>query len=569
MSWLNKKKIHSDIAFLYERLSRDDDLEGESYSIANQKKLLTKVAKEKGYTHIVHFFDDGISGVTMNRPKFNEMIEQLKLGKGGAVFVKDLSRLGRNYIEVGRLIEEFFPENGIRLVAVSDGIDSFEGESEFAPIKNLFNEWYSRDISKKRRLSNKVKGSSGVPLGAPPYGYKRDDKNPNHWVVDEEAARVVKMIDTLTLSGYGTEQIASILSEKMLFTPTAYAVEKGYKKPLKQHTAGPYSWNSTTIIKILSLQEYCGDVINFKTYSISYKNKKRIRNDPEDMMVFENVHEPIRDRATFERIQEMRGKTRRRKMSNGEHNMFSGLLVCSDCGGKLGYHFNQQNPSIKYFNCQNYNKGKQKKCKSTHYVRVDFLEQVVLSEIRRLTRFACKYEDEFTRAVTAYSKEVLESHKKTCCGELNALISRNKEIDRLFERIYEDNVSGKISDERFGKLSEKYESEQISIAERVEQLKKAYDEMSEKAGQADFFISAVKKYTRVKKLTPLMLNELVEKIEVHQTEIVDGKRTQKIVIYYNCIGAISIPDDLPIPNAEITLDTRQGVQVSYTSSKAS
>ena len=206
---------------------------------------------------------------------------------------------------------------------------------------------------------------------------------------------------------------------------------------------------------------------------------------------------------------------------------------------------------------------------STHYVRVDFLEQVVLSEIRRLTRFACKYEDEFTRAVTAYSKEVLESHKKTCCGELNALISRNKEIDRLFERIYEDNVSGKISDERFGKLSAKYESEQRSIAERVEQLKKAYDEMSDKAGQADFFISAVKKYTRVKKLTPLMLNELVEKIEVYQTEIVDGKRTQKIVIYYNCIGAISIPDDLPIPNAEITLDTRQGVQVSYTSSKAS
>ena len=253
MNWTKKRKICSDVAFLYERLSRDDDLEGESYSIATQKKLLTKVAKEKGYTHIVHFFDDGISGVTMNRPKFNEMIEQLKLGKGGAVFVKDLSRLGRNYIEVGRLIEEFFPENGIRLVAVSDGIDSFEGESEFAPIKNLFNEWYSRDISKKRRISNKVKGSSGVPLGAPPYGYKRDEKDPNYWVIDEEAASVVKMIDTLTLSGYGTNQIATMLSEKMILTPTAYAVSKGYKKPLKQHTAGPYSWNSTTVIKIPNL----------------------------------------------------------------------------------------------------------------------------------------------------------------------------------------------------------------------------------------------------------------------------------------------------------------------------
>lgn len=565
MNWTKKRKICSDVAFLYERLSRDDDLEGESYSIATQKKLLTKVAKEKGYTHIVHFFDDGISGVTMNRPKFNEMIEQLKLGKGGAVFVKDLSRLGRNYIEVGRLIEEFFPENGIRLVAVSDGIDSFEGESEFAPIKNLFNEWYSRDISKKRRISNKVKGSSGVPLGAPPYGYKRDEKDPNYWVIDEEAASVVKMIDTLTLSGYGTNQIATMLSEKMILTPTAYAVSKGYKKPLKQHTAGPYSWNSTTVIKILNLREYCGDVINFKTYSISYKSKKRFKNDPEDMMIFENVHEPIRDRATFERIQEMRGNLRRRNLSNGEHNMFSGLLVCSDCGCKLGYHFNQKNPSIKYFNCPNNNKGKLKKCMSTHYVRVDFLEQIVLSEIRRLTRFAGKYEEEFTSAVTAYSKTVLESNKRICSGELNSLISRNSEIDRLFEHLYEDNASGKISDERFAKLSLKYESEQKSISERVEELKKAYDEMANESSKTESFIRAVKKYTRVKKLTPLMLNELIEKIEVFQTEIVDGKRTQKIVIYYNCIGAVSIPKDVPVPNVEVTLGTRQGVELTYIS----
>lgn len=565
MNWTKKRKICSDVAFLYERLSRDDDLEGESYSIATQKKLLTKVAKEKGYTHIVHFFDDGISGVTMNRPKFNEMIEQLKLGKGGAVFVKDLSRLGRNYIEVGRLIEEFFPENGIRLVAVSDGIDSFEGESEFAPIKNLFNEWYSRDISKKRRISNKVKGSSGVPLGAPPYGYKRDEKDPNYWVIDEEAASVVKMIDTLTLSGYGTNQIATLLSEKMILTPTAYAVSKGYKKPLKQHTAGPYSWNSTTVIKILNLREYCGDVINFKTYSISYKSKKRFKNDPEDMMIFENVHEPIRDRVTFERIQEMRGNLRRRNLSNGEHNMFSGLLVCSDCGCKLGYHFNQKNPSIKYFNCPNNNKGKLKKCMSTHYVRVDFLEQIVLGEIRRLTRFAGKYEEEFTSAVTAFSKTVLESNKRICSGELNSLISRGSEIDRLFEHLYEDNASGKISDERFAKLSSKYESEQKSISERVEELKKAYDEMANESSKTESFIRAVKKYTRVKKLTPLMLNELIEKIEVFQTEIVDGKRTQKIVIYYNCIGAVSIPKDVPVPNVEVTLGTRQGVELTYIS----
>lgn len=568
MYWIKNRMRCCDIAFLYERLSRDDDVEGESNSIANQKKLLTKVAKEKGYTKIVHFFDDGVSGVTMNRPQFNEMIEQLKLGKGGAVFVKDLSRLGRNYIEVGKLIEEFFPENGIRLIAVSDGIDSFESESEFAPIKNLFNEWYSRDISKKRRMSNKAKGSSGVPLGPPPYGYVRDEKDPNHWIIDEEAARVIRTIDSLALSGYGTDQIATVLSEKKVLTPGAYAAEKGSKKPVKPNSGGPYCWSSSTVIKILNTQEYCGDVINFKTFSLSYKNKKRYKNDPESIMVFENVHEPIRDRETFERLREMRSNIRRRKLSNGEHNMFSGLLVCSDCGGKLGYHFSQQNPKITYFNCQNYNKGKKKECVSTHYVRVDFLEQVVLSEIRRLTRFACKYEDEFTKAVTAYSKDFLDKSKRICRDELNALISRDKEIDRLFERIYEDNATGKISDERFGKLSLKYEEEQKSIEEKVNQLKKSYDEMSDKMGQADFFISAVKKYTRAKKLTPLMLNELIEKIEVFQTEIVDGKRTQKIVIYYNCIGAISIPEDVSIPDAEITLNTRRGVQVLYQPQKA-
>ena len=285
MNWTKKRKICSDVAFLYERLSRDDDLEGESYSIATQKKLLTKVAKEKGYTHIVHFFDDGISGVTMNRPKFNEMIEQLKLGKGGAVFVKDLSRLGRNYIEVGRLIEEFFPENGIRLVAVSDGIDSFEGESEFAPIKNLFNEWYSRDISKKRRISNKVKGSSGVPLGAPPYGYKRDEKDPNYWVIDEEAASVVKMIDTLTLSGYGTNQIATMLSEKMILTPTAYAVSKGYKKPLKQHTAG--------ILIVVDMQnDFIDGTLGTKeAVAIVPKVEEKVRNFDGEVFFTRDTHE--------------------------------------------------------------------------------------------------------------------------------------------------------------------------------------------------------------------------------------------------------------------------------------
>ena len=394
MKQSNNKKSRDVTAFLYERLSRDDNLEGESYSIGNQKKLLTKVAKEKGYTNLVHFLDDGISGVTMDRPGFVEMIQQLEQGKAAAVFVKDLSRLGRNYIEVGRLTEEFFPEHDIRLVAVSDNIDTAEGDNELAPIRNLFNEWYARDISKKRRISNKIKGNAGEPMGQPPYGYMKDPDNPKHWIVDDEAAQVVKRIYGMTLDGMGTEQIAAQLEREEILTPRAYWLKKGVKRPGKGKQQPPTKWNSSTITKILSLQEYCGDILNFKTYSKSYKNKKRIENDRENWVVFKDIHEPIIDRAVWEQVQQKRGKVRKRRTNEGEKNMFSGLLVCADCGNNLHFHFNQGNPEIRYFNCSNY-KGNRGTCTSTHYVRVDFLEQVVLGEIKRLTKFASRYEDDF------------------------------------------------------------------------------------------------------------------------------------------------------------------------------
>ena len=392
----NYKKSRDTTAFLYERLSRDDNLEGESYSIGNQKKLLTKVAKEKGYTNLIHFLDDGISGVTMDRPGFVEMIRQLEQGRAAAVFVKDLSRLGRNYIEVGRLTEEFFPEHDIRLVAVSDNIDTAEGENELAPVRNLFNEWYARDISKKRRISNKIKGNAGEPMGQPPYGYIKDPDNPKRWIVDDEAAQVVRRIYSMTLEGYGTEQIATQLERDEILTPRAYWLKKGIKRPGKGKQQPATKWNSSTVTKILSLQEYCGDILNFKTYSKSYKNKKRLENDRENWVIFKDVHEPIIEWSVFEQVQQKRGKIRKRRTNEGEHNMFSGLLVCADCGSNLHFHFNQGNPEIKYFNCSNY-KGNRGSCTSTHYIRVDFLEQVVLGEIRRLTKFASFYEDEFLK----------------------------------------------------------------------------------------------------------------------------------------------------------------------------
>ena len=558
----NNKKSRDVTAFLYERLSRDDNLEGESYSIGNQKKLLTKVAKEKGYTNLVHFLDDGISGVTMDRPGFVEMIQQLEQGRAAAVFVKDLSRLGRNYIEVGRLTEEFFPEHDIRLVAVSDNIDTAEGENELAPIRNLFNEWYARDISKKRRISNKIKGNAGEPMGQPPYGYIKDPSNPKRWIVDDEAAQVVRRIYSMTLEGYGTEQIAAQLEKDEILTPRAYWLKKGIKRPGKGKQQPATKWNSSTVTKILSLQEYCGDILNFKTYSKSYKNKKRLENDRENWVIFKDVHEPIIERSVFEQVQQKRGKMRKRRTNEGEHNMFSGLLVCADCGCNLHFHFNQGNPEIKYFNCSNY-KGNRGSCTSTHYVRVDFLEQVVLGEIRRLTKFASFYEDEFLKAVIGHSQQAAETDRKLKEKELKALLARDEELDGLFERIYEDNVSGKLSDDRFAKMSRRYEDEQKELVEKIKKLRSEIEKQSSQAMTTDMFISLVRKYTRARKLTPRMLNELVEKIEVYHAEKIDSVWEQRLRIDYNCVGKITIPKMLLLPIPDVTVNTRKGVFVNY------
>ena len=559
----NNKKSRDVTAFLYERLSRDDNMDGESYSIENQKKLLIKVAKEKGYTNLVHFFDDGISGVTMDRPGFADMIQQLEQGKAAAVFVKDLSRLGRNYIEVGRLTEEFFPNHDIRLVAVSDNIDTDEGENELAPIRNLFNEWYARDISKKRRISNKIKGNAGEPMGQPPYGYIKDPENPKRWIVDEEAARVVRRIYRMTLEGVGTEQIAAKLEEDGVLTPRAYWHSKGINRPGKVKDLPPTHWNSSSVIKMLSVQEYCGDILNFKTYSKSYKNKKRLENDRENWAIFKDVHEPIIERAVFEQVQQKRGKMRKRQAKDGERSMFSGLLVCADCGSNLHFHFNQGNPEIKYFNCSNY-KGNRGTCGSTHYVRVDFLEQVVLGEIRRLTKYAGLYEDDFLKEVIGHSRQAEETERRLKEKELKSLLARDDELDGLFERIYEDNVSGKLSDDRFAKMSRRYEEEQKELSEKIKKLRSEIEKQSSRATSTDMFVSIVRKYTRARKLTPRMLNELVEKIEVYNAEKIDGEWVQRLRIHYNCVGEMNIPNEPALPIPAVTVNTRKGVFVSYT-----
>ena len=560
---MNNRQSQEKITAIYCRLSRDDDLAGDSNSIIHQKDMLTRYARERNFPNVSVYSDDGWSGTNFERPDWKRLISDIEAGKVGIVLVKDLSRVGRDYLRVGFYTEVTFPQNGVRFIAVNNGVDSAnQSENDFAPFLNIMNEWYARDISKKRRISNKTKGNAGEPMGQPPYGYIKDPNDPKHWIVDDEAAQVVRRVYSMTLEGFGTEQIATQLEKDGVLTPRVYWLTKGIKRPGKGKQQPPTKWNSSTITKILSLQEYCGDILNFKTYSKSYKNKKRIDNDRENWVVFQNVHEAIIERAVYEQVQQKRGKIRKRRTNNGEHNMFSGLLVCADCGSNLHFHFNQGNPEIKYFNCSNY-KGNRGTCTSTHYVRVDFLEEVVLGEIRRLTKFASLYEDEFVKAVIGHSQQAEQTDRKLKEKELRTLLARDEELDGLFERIYEDNVSGKLSDDRFAKMSRRYEEEQKELAEKIKKLRSEIEKQSSRSMTTDMFIGLVRKYTRARKLTPRMLNELVEKIEVFNAEKIDGVWEQRLRIHYNCVGTIEIPTVLPLPIPEVSVNTRKGVVVNY------
>ena len=560
---MNNRQSQEKITAIYCRLSRDDDLAGDSNSIIHQKDMLTRYARERDFPNVSVYSDDGWSGTNFERPDWKRLISDIEAGKVGIVLVKDLSRVGRDYLRVGFYTEVTFPQNGVRFIAVNNGVDSAnQSENDFAPFLNIMNEWYARDISKKRRISNKIKGNAGEPMGQPPYGYIKDPNDPKHWIVDDEAAQVVRRVYSMTLEGFGTEQIATQLEKDGVLTPRVYWLTKGIKRPGKGKQQPPTKWNSSTITKILSLQEYCGDILNFKTYSKSYKNKKRIDNDRENWVVFQDVHEAIIERAVYEQVQQKRGKIRKRRTNNGEHNMFSGLLVCADCGSNLHFHFNQGNPEIKYFNCSNY-KGNRGTCTSTHYVRVDFLEEVVLGEIRRLTKFASLYEDEFVKAVIGHSQQAEQTDRKLKEKELQTLLARDEEVDGLFERIYEDNVSGKLSDDRFAKMSRRYEDEQKELAEKIKKLRSEIEKQSSRSMTTDMFIGLVRKYTRARKLTPRMLNELVEKIEVFNAEKIDGVWEQRLRIHYNCVGTIEIPTVLPLPIPEVSVNTRKGVVVNY------
>ena len=559
----SSKKHELGTAALYCRLSRDDNMDSESNSIQNQRKILQKAAKDKGYTDTIFFVDDGITGTTMKRPGFQKMLTAIEAGYISAVFVKDLSRLGRNYIEVGKLTEEFFPLHDIRLVAVSDGVDSDEGEDDFTPFKNIMNEYYAKDISKKRRIVNKMKGSAGVPLSPPPYGYIKNPDDPRFWVVEPEAAEVVRRIYRMALEGYGLAETAAQLAADGVVNPTYYWRSRGTSRGGSKSTVEPTKWGHTTVKKILTLQEYCGDVINFKSYSKSYKMKKRIENPEENRAIFLNVHEAIIDRQTWEKVQALQKGTRRKKPTvTQEPSVFSGLLKCPECGGNLNFHFNQNNHDIKFFSCQNHNSG-YRKCSKTHYIRLDFLEQVVLYEVKRLACFASEYENDFIKAMIGRSAKMAENATLRKQRELDALTARDRELDMLFERLYEDNVAGKIDDARFAKMSKRYEQEQGENAKKIKALRLELKKDESKRMDIDDFLETVRRYTDAATITKRMVAELIDHIEVYHAEKQDGITYQRVVIHYNCIGAFDVPDRRKIPEADIIMETRKGVALSY------
>lgn len=536
------------ITALYARLSQEDALDGDSNSIVNQKAVLSKYAADNGFSNPVFFIDDGVSGVTFDRPNFNRMIAEIEAGNVSTVIVKDMSRLGRDYLKVGYYTEIFFVERDVRYIAINDGVDSAKGDNDFTPFRNLFNDFYAKDTSKKVRAIKKAQGMAGEHLTKPPYGYKVDPNNKKQWIVDEEAAAVVKRIFDLCVAGNGPMRIAKILkADNVLTTKAYYAKQKGKSLP-----ENPYSWNESTIVAVLERMDYCGHTVNFKSYSKSHKLKKRIPTTKEQQAVFRNTHEAIVEEAVFERVQELRANKRRPTKAERQ-GIFSGLVFCADCGSKL--HFatcKNFNGSQDHYRCANY-KSNTGSC-TAHFIREETLQAIVRQRIFLVT--ALFYEDitAFMELIRKQRFAEAEKEMKRRRRELEQAKKRIVELDRIFKRIYEDDISGTISHERFLKLSAEYEAEQKELTEKVKAEQKEVDTYEQDKNDFDSFAAVIRKYVGVTELTPTIVNEFIKKIVVHAPEKVNGKRYQKVDIVFNFVGELHFPTD---PQAERTEQQEQ------------
>ena len=529
------KETDTGITALYCRLSQDDGNVGDSDSIINQKKILAEYAERNGYTPYQFYIDDGFSGTNFERPQFKQMIEDAKKGTVKRIICKDLSRFGRDYIKVGLYTEFIFPDKDIHFIAVNDDVDSnVQKDNDLAPFKNLFNEWYARDTSKKIKAVKKAKGLEGEHMSCvAPYGYRKNPDNPKEWLIDEESAEVVREIFRLCGDGYGPRRIANILTERKILIPSAYALEKGYAVR-NNIPKNPCQWSSTVVVDVLERMDYLGHTVNFKTHRKSYKQKKKIENDKSEWKIFENTHEPIIDKSTFDIVQKIRAN-RKRPTKMGEMPMFSGILYCADCGKKLSFHRRANDPDTKHnFVCSNY-RSDTHNC-SMHYIRNVVVEQLVLENLREVVSYVKAYEDEFVQMVMDAD---IKQKSKELAKKKRVLSDKEKrytQLDGLFQHIYEDNVSGKLSDERFVKLSQGYEAEQKDLQSEIEALRMELSQEEQQSVNVKSFLSTVKKYTEIPELTSEIVHEFIDRIIVHEADKSSGKRIQEIEIIYNHIG---------------------------------
>ena len=564
-----EKSNHPSLTALYCRLSRDDGTEGDSNSISNQKRMLKKYAKENGFANTRFYIDDGYTGTNFNRPGFQKMLEDIELGYIGTIIVKDMSRLGRDYLTVGYYTDTFFPEREVRFIAVNDCVDSADGENELAPFRNVMNEMYARDISRKVRSAHRIRGNSGEPLSQPPYGYMKAPENKKRWIIDPDATPVVRRIFQMALESKGNETIARILEEERVLNPMAYWRSKGLKRAGRTEQSNPYKWSKTTIGSILRQQEYCGDIINFKTYSKSFKNKKRLVNAEENWVIFRNVHEPIVERDLFEQVQKMIGKTKRRapKKENAEKNMFCDLLYCADCGKKLWFHTNANNKSIHYFSCSNYKSDYRGTCQTRHYIRADAVEQVVQMELQRMAAFLLKDEDAFVDLLTEKSNRDIHFETQRLLREIRIAADRCNTVSSLHEKLYEDNASGKVSDDWYMEQAHRYEVERLGLKDKIRKAQDELKQLEPSQTGRDHFVGAIRRFLEMQTLTPALLRELIDHIDVFETEGKGKNRTQRIVIHYRFVDVIDLPKQVQSDN--LKLDLRQGVAVEYIPSPVS
>ena len=531
------------ITALYPRLSHEDELQGESNSISNQKRILETYAKQNGFSNLRWYTDDGYSGANFQRPGFQAMLADIEAGKVGTVIVKDMSRLGRNYLQVGMYTEMIFPQKGVRFIAINDGVDSAQGDNDFAPLRNIFNEWLVRDTSKKIKAVKRSKGMSGKPITSKPvYGYLMDEDE--NFIIDEEAAPVVKQIYNLCLAGNGPTKIARMLTAQKIPTPGTLEYRRT-GSTRRYHPGYECKWATNTVVHLLENREYTGCLVNFKTEKPSYKLKHSIENPPEKQAVFENHHEPIIDRETWERVQELR-KQRKRPNRYDEVGLFSGILFCADCGSVM-YQQRYQTDKRKQdcYICGSYKK-RTADC-TAHFIRTDLLTAGVLSNLRKVTSYAAKHEARFMKLLIEQNEDGDRRRNAAKKKELEAAEKRIAELSAIFKRLYEDSVTGRISDERFTELSADYEAEQKELKERAARLREELSKAQEATANAEKFMNVVRRHTTIEELTPTLLREFVEKIVVHESVALDGKRRgklrrQEIEIYYSFVGKVELPD---------------------------